>query len=321
MASNDFIAVTADDWYQRRRQDDEGEFFRKVANQAGKDGGGEPSGGSTRQGIYCFTADGTLLAYKNAGQAPDVMREVLRQALTKWSKLPEDRRKPGAIKVDEPGKVDAAYQRTLPANGLVLNVYTRILDHTERGDWCRGTCKALGGDKAARDHMWLTEAEWRALVPAEAAKGDRRPLLPSVAQRLVLFHLIDNTRGEPPMWEPAEVRKCDLALTVTDATAERVEMKLEGAVLLSTGADPATAARGFDLSVLGYLRFDRGKKGFDRFDIVAVGNHWGNEGNAREPRPGRMPLGVCIELAKGDTPADKVPPQAARHFNYLKTGR
>jgi hypothetical protein len=262
-----------------------------------------------------------LLAYKNAGQAPDVMRDVLRQALARWNKLPEDRRKPGAVKVDEPGKVDADYTRTLPPGGLVLNVWTRILDHTDKGEWCRGTCKAAGGDKAARDHMWLTEAEWRELVPADAVKGDRKPLSPAVAQRLVRFHLIDNTRGEPPMWKPHEVRRCDLTLTVTEATAERIELTLMGPVLLSSGADPATADRGFDLAVLGYLRFDRSKKIFDRFDIVAVGNHWGNGANTRDARPGRMPLGVCIELARGDSPADKVPPQAAREFTYLKTGR
>ena len=33
LAAEDFVPVTADDWYQRRRQDAEGEFFRKVADQ------------------------------------------------------------------------------------------------------------------------------------------------------------------------------------------------------------------------------------------------------------------------------------------------
>src|SRR5205823_3369628 len=82
--------VAGDDWYQRRRQDAEGAFFRKVADQGPRKG----AGGSTRQGIYCLTPDGTLLAYKNAGQAPDVMREVLRRGLAEWKKLPATRRKP-----------------------------------------------------------------------------------------------------------------------------------------------------------------------------------------------------------------------------------
>ena len=41
--------------YQRRRQDAEGEFFRKVADQGPRKG----KGGATRQGIYCFTASGS----------------------------------------------------------------------------------------------------------------------------------------------------------------------------------------------------------------------------------------------------------------------
>src|SRR6478672_1245892 len=67
MATEDFVPVTADDWYQRRRQDAEGEFFRKVADQGPRKG----EGGSTRQGIYCLTAAGQLLNYKNAAHAAE----------------------------------------------------------------------------------------------------------------------------------------------------------------------------------------------------------------------------------------------------------
>ena len=72
LASKEFIPVSGDDWYQRRRNDSEGEFFRKVADQGPRKG----KGGGTRQGIYCFTASGKLLAYKNAQDAR-VMRETI----------------------------------------------------------------------------------------------------------------------------------------------------------------------------------------------------------------------------------------------------
>src|SRR5262249_14931810 len=122
MATEDYVPVAADDWYQRRRDDAEGRFFRRVADQGPRKG----EGGSTRQGIYCFTADGRLLAYKNAGQAPDVMRDVLKQGLREWQKLPADRRKAGAVKVDDPDKTDPIYSRTPPPGGLIVTVYTRI---------------------------------------------------------------------------------------------------------------------------------------------------------------------------------------------------
>ena len=80
LATEEFIPVAADDWYQRRRDDAEGKFFRSVADQGPRKG----IGGDTRQGIYCLTADGKLLAYRNAGQLPDVMRTTLQQALVAW---------------------------------------------------------------------------------------------------------------------------------------------------------------------------------------------------------------------------------------------
>ena len=307
MANDDYIPVTGDDWYQRRRQDQEGEFFRKVADAAGRTG---PDGG-TRQGIYCFTADGEILAYKNAGQNADVMRDVLKQGLAKWNRLPAAKRKPGAVEVDGLNKVDARFTRTPPPGGLIAAVYTRILDREEKAGFCKGQCDSLGGDRAARDHLWLTAAEVKSLVPDNPKEGDTFRVPMAIAMRLVRFHLVDNTRGEPPAWTRDEVRSQSLTLTVASAASARIKLKLEGTALLASSADPTQAKRGFDAKLLGYLNFDRTKGKFDRFDIVALGDHWGESSLTRNARPGRTPLGVAIELA-GDKPADRVPPQFAR---------
>src|SRR5580658_1934618 len=108
MAKEDFVPVAGDDWYQRRRQDAEGEFFRGVTEKG--------QGTSSRQGIYVFTADGRQLGGRNH-QDPDVMREVLKNALAEWRKLPPKLRQPGAIKVPELTKVDANYDRKPPKGG------------------------------------------------------------------------------------------------------------------------------------------------------------------------------------------------------------
>src|SRR3712207_4036645 len=100
MARTDFVPVTADDWYQRRRQDAEGAFFRKMASQGPRKG----EGGDTRQGIYVLTADGELLSYRNAGQDARVTRDELKRALARFARLPADRRRPGAVEVGEPGR-------------------------------------------------------------------------------------------------------------------------------------------------------------------------------------------------------------------------
>jgi hypothetical protein len=308
MASHDYVPVTGDDWYQRRRDDPEGKFFRHVADQGPRKG----EGGSTRQGIYCLTADGQLLAYKNAGQAPDVMREVLRHGLDKWSKLPDSRRRPGAIVVKESPRLDTHYQRQPPAGGLILTVSTRILDGDARGKMCKGTCSVAGGDRAARDHMWLTADECRNLIPANPRTGDSFPLGNRIAERIARFHLVDNTRGEPPMWRNEDIRSSHWTVTVEEAAAARLRLRLEGTVLLSTATDPESADRGFNVRLLGYLEYDRKAKTIDHFDIVALGDHWGRGTYTGGARPGRTPLGIAFTLADPADSSARVPPQAAR---------
>jgi hypothetical protein len=321
LASEEFIPVAADDWYQRRRQDAVGKFWMAIAQQ------GRPrDDGGTRQGIYCFTADGQLLIYKHGGQAnagqPGVMRETLLEGLRAWRNLPEERRKPGGVPVEKLDHTDPRYTRTPPAGGVILKVYTRILDRDALGQFCKGTSTMRGGDQAARDHLWLTEAEWKNLVPDQPKQGDQFPLPGALAERIARFHLIDNTRGEPPMWQRHELRSQQLSLTVTEVTADVVRLKLEGSVLLASQADPEKAERGYDVRLLGYLTYAGAPRALTRFDVVAVGDHWGRGRFTRNARPGRSPLGHVFELVRGTAPEDRIPPQAARQLdNYLGTGR
>jgi hypothetical protein len=304
MARADFVPVAADDWYQRRRQDKEGEFFRAVATALGKKG----IGGATRQGIYCFAADGTPLAYKNAGQNAEVMRQVLRDALARFEKLPAEKRKPA--KIEDHGRPDPTYSRTPPEGGLILKTFTRILDR-EDGGYRAGTCQTTGGDKAARDHVWITADEVRSLVPARAEVGFEYPLPDRIAERIVRFHLVDNTRGEPGMWRKDEVRSRSITLTVVSATADAVELRLAGAATMATRADLAAADRGYEARLAGALRYRPAKKSFDRFDVTAVGEHWGETRLTAGAREGKSLLGVSFELT-GDRPGDRVPPQGIR---------
>jgi len=307
MAKEDFVPVTGDDWYQRRRQDAEGEFFRKVASQGPRKG----EGGSTRQGIYVLSGDGELLSYKNAGQFAEVTRDELKRGLERFLKLPASRREPRAVEVGEPGKLDPTYSRTPPAGGLIVRVHARILDRT--GDeFCKGACKTTGGDAAARDFLWLTKEEVRSLAPAKTDVGFTYEMPKPVAERMMRFHLIDNTRGEPPFWERQHIRRSKLALTVVRSTAEAIDLRLEGDVLLSTDADPAKSDRGYEARLRGELRYVPSKQTFDRFDVAAVGEHWGEGTFTRGSRPGRSLLGVAFGPVAGDRAADRVPPQGAR---------
>ena len=72
--------------------------------------------------------------------------------------------------------------------------------------------------------------------------------------RLARFHLVDNTRGEPPMWRPVDVKKIDLAI---------VDGRLTGSAHLKT----ASGDREFKADLLGFVESSGGE--VTRFDVVA----------------------------------------------------
>lgn len=325
LINENFIAVAADDWYQRRRDDAVGKFFVDVANQGPRKG----EGGGTRQGIYAFTASGKLLSYRNHRDV-GVMLDEFRGALDKFSKLPAAEREPGAVQVPplDDAKLDKRFTRTLPEGAIVVRVFARTLERDENGKY--KTCAASEGESrkgflSSLDHLWITAEEWGSLIPRDAKVGDKIAIPAALSARIARFHLVDNTRGEPPMWERDHVRKNALRLTVTEATQSSLKLRLDGEVLLSTTAElPASEEvakneRGYDVHLLGYVEVDRRKPAITRVDIVALGDHWGEGTYTRGARPGKSPFGIAFELADGKHAADAVPPQASRDIGgYLR---
>ncbi|HSU69599.1 MAG TPA: hypothetical protein VLJ39_22130, partial [Tepidisphaeraceae bacterium] len=191
LAKEQLVPVACDDWYQRRRNDAEGKFFRGVADQGPQKG----LDGATRQGIYLLTADGRLLSFRNAGQNAQATLDALREGLRHWQQIPAEHRAPGAVRVPDPGRLDGGYTRKPPEGGLVVNVFTRALDEAEAGLKPTAVCKVGNGKEAARDHLWITRDEIALLAPAGLSPGQSFPMPASVATRILRFHLVDNTRG------------------------------------------------------------------------------------------------------------------------------
>src|SRR5207245_1382989 len=99
-----------------------------------------------------------------------VTKELMKESLVQFKKLPPNKRRPGGIKVEDHGPLDEKYARVPPTGGLVLSVNTRILDQ-KKGAFSKGVCTALGGDHSARDHMWIQADEVKELVPAKREAG------------------------------------------------------------------------------------------------------------------------------------------------------
>lgn len=312
-----FVAVSVSNFDQDRK-DAVGEFIRAAGMQF-------PGAGGSR---WFVTADGKVL-----GQSP-------KEALGKWFRLPKSERSPGAVKVGELGAVDV--QRTgptLPAGGLIVKIHYRAFMRNSSGQRRYVVGKDLWHDEEGKkseeqfdrlypgsittpqaqpDHMWLTEAEWKSLMPATPRPGDKVPLPATLTDRIIRWHLNPLTvYGETNALGSKEVRAAELRLTVAAVAPTAVLLRLEG--LAKLGKEPPAAVLnskiacidqwGYEPRLLGFIEYDPQQQQLTRFDIVALGDHFGRLGICDSAsRIGLQPLGITFELVKNPRPADRVPP-------------
>lgn len=267
-----FVPVAIDQFYQRQQKDAEGEFYRKIATQ-----GSRRDVNGTTQGLYIATADGKLLAFNN-NRGPERIKRLLEKSLRDYQ--------PTEVSEIARSKADPRFDRTPPEGGLVARVTAKVLGGYEEteNEWRKIFQSAL-----SRDNLWIRKDEHQALV--------RGKLPDSLTRRIARFHLVDNTRGEPPMWNPEDLRKLDL--------------KLEGGKLTGTAwLENASGNRGFQADLLGFVESENGR--VTRLDIVAKGLFWGDGPYTRGAPKGKFPLAVAFSLATGDEEADRVPPQGSK---------
>jgi hypothetical protein len=310
-----FIAAAVPTWVCRAPSP-EGEFLR---------GAGVDKQWVTSSGyMTCVSPSGKLLGY-----APS---EKVREA---FRKLPESERGPGAVKVPEL----TAAERLIPSpppDGLVFKVHARFLSRDGQGQLRYAEPEdfpLMGKTTEGRrgwllflqpntEYLWLTAGEARALVPAKAVKGEEWEVPSNLVERLARFHLTPRRAmtSEGGILGKKEVQSAKLALVVVEVSPERLRLRLTGFVHTGTTFDKEKATTpngplgfGFMAPLHGVAEFDRTTKRFLRFDLIALGEVWGRWGDANGKslfveRPGSTPFGFALELAKGDSPTERIPP-------------
>jgi hypothetical protein len=276
--------------------DPEGQLAIKITNAL-------PRG--NKQGTRAITASGKILLDGGNYHYVDVGK-----ALEAWKQLPETERKPGAIKVEELTGEALKLRRDRypqpPPGGLIVRVYQRVTGVREKDQ-----TGARYRQDPAPDFLWLTEADWKSLVPARLERGDQFPFPESLADFLCRGYLRDSGRGGEGAWFAGTLRSKELTLRVEEVSATCVRLSLRGTVLLASDQSASNDNGGYDARLWGFLEYDPRKKAFQRFDIVAFGEAWGHAGGACGGAyifPYHVNLGVAFELAQGNSPADRVFP-------------
>jgi len=280
-----FVPVALDQAYQRRQKDAEGDYYRKLAGQGPR---GDFRG--TTQGFYVGTAGGKLLFYNN-NRDPEKLLRLMQQSLKQFADLKATEADVAAI---DPGKSDVQYNPTPPEGGLVVRVRAKVLSGYEATEdrWQKIFQNAI-----SRDNLWVSVDEHQALCQGNVPR--------SLQMRIAKYHLVDNTRGEPPMWRDAEVRD--------------VSMKLEDGLLTGQAhLETADGKRGFQVALRGHVVCK--SDSIVRLDVIAKGEYWGEGQYTRNAPPGKFPLAVSFTLADGTDVADRIPPQGSRGWvrGYLR---
>lgn len=280
MLKNDFVPVAIDQWYQRQQQDAEGEFYRKIAGQ-----GSRNNFEKTTQGRYICSPDGELLGYNN-NRGPDRVRLMMRAVLADFDTNSLETVPP--LDSDQP---DGKFHLQPPTGGLILRVNSLVLGgYQPANDW-----RAVFHDAIGRDNVWITASEKRKLIDWVENRGD---VPEKVLARVLRFHLIDNTRGEPPHWKTEELKK----LTV------RIDQK--GVITGSIHLETEDGNRGYQADLLGIAKTNG--KDITQFDLVAKGDCWG-EGRYTGGAPrGKFPLAVAFRIADGSDSADSIAPHGMK---------
>jgi hypothetical protein len=295
-------------------------------------------------------AGGNLVAVTATGDVLETRWNVAR-AYENWLKLPDEKRRAGAVKVPTLGPDDApltvaggrlARQPDPPEDALIVKLFLRALSrdsdglrHMRREDvpGDHHMTKKRNYYDANPDYLWLKRDEWQTLVPKDPRSGQTFPVAGVVTERIFRFHLNPTlVFGETNGLRKEDIRDGKLTLTVESLSDNTIRMRMEGFARL--GSDFATAeaaakekraSSGYEPQLLGALEFDRRKGRFTKFDLVALGDTYGQLGGDLKYlyRPGRNPLGVAFELVPPNGPiADRTVPPRGMRFprNYYSTG-
>ncbi len=228
-------------------------------------------------------ADGTFLGYTNNRDPQHVLR-MLKEAM-QLQKPGNTTKQPQNSETSRP-ETDPQFNPQSPTAGLVVRVQAKVLSGYEEPD---SHFEKVFQTALSRDNLWISANETNAMIDGTFPA--------SLAIRIARFHLVDNTRGEPPMWNEDEVVSHRFAVDQGHIVGH-VELKSKD------------GSRSYSADLLGQLTIvDRKVTGMK---MVAKGTFAGEGTYTRNAPKDPFPLAISFTLADGTDMADAIPPQGSR---------
>ena len=265
-------------------------FFKGYGAQVPKGDWNHPG---TKQGVYMIGPGGEYLEGSQvASSSAERLLKRMEGALKRWETLKEQ----AGYAAKPIPRAGAVAPPEVDASPMALRVYARDLPRAE-GDSTTGRRRVeadLSGKpwinflEWAWNQSWLTLDDPSALVPI----GEEAQAVPeAVTRRIVGRALIDNVRGQNPIWKPEEVELATLSMRAIHTTASTIEIQYTGEARMQAGD------KRYAPGLAGRATWDREAKSFRSFQLVAVGERAGAARfNLRRGDLEASPMGVLLEL-------------------------
>jgi hypothetical protein len=240
--------------------------------------------------------------------------------LAAFRALPESARKP--LLADPKSATPAKRPVPLaPEHGLVVRGYCTYLKTDESGRPQRAKRLYYQQNPDAwaaetqSDMLWLTQAEWRSLIPESSSVGTQITVPKEIQRRFFSTIGIDYMEGSV---NALPLRESTMTITIEEAGRLRIDGFGAMGKPHGAGAKNDPRSRGCELRVIGRIAYDPKEKNITAFDLAGVGEAWGNkmEYTRREIGiPGlRWKYGIACELVTGSAPEDLIPPYNMLHY-------
>jgi len=239
--------------------------------------------GMTTQGSYVIGCDGTPYACDNFNRDSHRFAMLLDRGMSGFHSRP-----PGSAPTGS-NFVEVCRIPQTPSDVSVVNVFARIKPLPAGAS----SENALMG----RDYMWIYDDEAKSIL-----QSGQMPR--TLASRILIYHVIDNVRGQVVPWHSQDVRTCDFSMKKLSANT----FSFHG-TFMKQGSTGFFTDRGHEGTIDGQMTIDPSSSKVTRFRAYSSGVAWGKAPHFRPdvPPAGRYPLVIAMtevtDLSKCVEPA------------------